>query len=99
MDLLTWLIVGLVAGVLASMIMGGTGFGIVGDIIIGIAGAFVGSWVLRPTGNGRSHQRAARNNSRRVRRRRRAVVRDQASARHVRTGAVVQKQVLRLDEA
>ena len=42
MDILTWLIVGLVAGVLASLIMGGTGYGIVGDIIIGIAGAFVG---------------------------------------------------------
>ena len=52
MDLLTWLIVGLVAGVLASMIMGGTGFGIVGDIIIGIAGAFVGSWLLRHVGTG-----------------------------------------------
>jgi uncharacterized membrane protein YeaQ/YmgE (transglycosylase-associated protein family) len=52
MDLLTWLIVGLVAGVLASMIMGGTGFGLVGDIIIGIAGAFVGSWLLRQLGTG-----------------------------------------------
>jgi uncharacterized membrane protein YeaQ/YmgE (transglycosylase-associated protein family) len=52
MDLLTWLIVGLVAGVLASMIMGGTGFGLVGDIIIGIAGAFVGSWLLAKLGTG-----------------------------------------------
>jgi hypothetical protein len=34
MDLLTWLIVGLVAGVLASMVMGGTGYGLVGDIIM-----------------------------------------------------------------
>jgi uncharacterized membrane protein YeaQ/YmgE (transglycosylase-associated protein family) len=50
MDLLTWLIVGLVAGVLASLIMGGTGYGIVGDIIIGIAGAFVGSWLLAKMG-------------------------------------------------
>ena len=32
MDLLTWIIVGLVAGVLASLVMGGTGFGIIGDI-------------------------------------------------------------------
>jgi len=52
MDLLTWLIVGLVAGVLASLVMGGTGYGIVGDIIIGIAGAFVGGWVLRTLGTG-----------------------------------------------
>ena len=50
MDILTWLIVGLVAGVLASLVMGGTGYGLVGDIIIGIAGAFVGGWVLRELG-------------------------------------------------
>jgi uncharacterized membrane protein YeaQ/YmgE (transglycosylase-associated protein family) len=50
MDLLTWIIVGLVAGVLASLVMGGTGFGIVGDIIIGIVGAFVGGWLFRRLG-------------------------------------------------
>jgi uncharacterized membrane protein YeaQ/YmgE (transglycosylase-associated protein family) len=47
MDLLTWLIVGLVAGVLASLVMGGTGLGLIGDIIIGICGAFVGGWLFR----------------------------------------------------
>lgn len=46
MDILTWLIVGLIAGVLASLVMGGTGFGIIGDIIIGIVGAFVGAWLF-----------------------------------------------------
>ena len=46
MDLLTWLVVGLIAGVLASLVMGGTGYGLVGDIIIGIVGAFVGGWVF-----------------------------------------------------
>jgi uncharacterized membrane protein YeaQ/YmgE (transglycosylase-associated protein family) len=50
MDLLTWCIVGLVAGVLASLVMGGTGFGIIGDIIIGIIGAFVGGWIFRSLG-------------------------------------------------
>jgi uncharacterized membrane protein YeaQ/YmgE (transglycosylase-associated protein family) len=49
-DLLTWLIVGLVAGVLASLVMGGTGYGIIGDIIIGIVGAFVGGWLFRQLG-------------------------------------------------
>jgi uncharacterized membrane protein YeaQ/YmgE (transglycosylase-associated protein family) len=44
-DLLTWLIVGLVAGLLASFVMG-EGFGIIGDIIIGIIGAFVGGWLF-----------------------------------------------------
>lgn len=50
MDILTWIIVGLVAGVLASLVMGGTGYGLVGDIIIGIAGAFVGGWVFTRLG-------------------------------------------------
>jgi uncharacterized membrane protein YeaQ/YmgE (transglycosylase-associated protein family) len=52
MDILTWLIVGLVAGVLASMIMGGTGYGLIGDIIIGIVGAFFGGWLFRVLGVG-----------------------------------------------
>ncbi|HEY4132791.1 MAG TPA: GlsB/YeaQ/YmgE family stress response membrane protein [Gemmatimonadaceae bacterium] len=52
MDILTWLIVGLVAGVLASMVMGGTGYGLIGDIIIGIVGAFVGGWIMRALGTG-----------------------------------------------
>lgn len=50
MDLLTWLIVGLVAGVLASLVMGGTGYGLLGDIIIGIVGAFIGGWLFRQMG-------------------------------------------------
>jgi uncharacterized membrane protein YeaQ/YmgE (transglycosylase-associated protein family) len=49
MDILTWIIVGLVAGVLASLVMGG-GYGIIGDIIIGIVGAFVGGWLFRQLG-------------------------------------------------
>ncbi len=51
MDLLTWLIVGLIAGVLASFVMGG-GFGIIGDIIIGIVGAFIGGWLFSRLGVG-----------------------------------------------
>ncbi len=50
MSILTWIIVGLVAGVLASMVMGGTGYGIIGDIIIGIVGAFVGGWLFSQMG-------------------------------------------------
>ena len=51
MDLLTWLIVGLIAGVLASFVMGG-GDGIIGDIIIGIVGAFIGGWLFSRLGVG-----------------------------------------------
>ena len=32
---------------LASLVMGGSGFGLIGDIIIGIVGAFVGGWIFR----------------------------------------------------
>ncbi|MGH6741381.1 MAG: GlsB/YeaQ/YmgE family stress response membrane protein [Bradyrhizobium sp.] len=38
------LIIGLIAGWLAGMIMGG-GFGLIGDIIIGIIGAYIGNWL------------------------------------------------------
>jgi uncharacterized membrane protein YeaQ/YmgE (transglycosylase-associated protein family) len=51
MELLTWIIVGLIAGVLASLVMGG-GFGIIGDIIVGILGAFVGAWIFGALGVG-----------------------------------------------
>lgn len=47
MPILTWIIVGLIAGVLASIVMGGTGYGLIGDIVIGIVGAFVGGWIFR----------------------------------------------------
>jgi L,D-transpeptidase YcbB len=50
LDLLTWLIVGLVAGVLASFVMGGIGYGLVGDIIVGIVGAVLGGWLFTQMG-------------------------------------------------
>jgi len=45
LDFLGWLVIGLIAGWLASMIMGRGGYGIVGDIIVGIVGAFIGGLV------------------------------------------------------
>jgi uncharacterized membrane protein YeaQ/YmgE (transglycosylase-associated protein family) len=45
-SLLVILFVGLVAGWLAGKVVRGTGFGIIGDIIVGIAGAFVASWLF-----------------------------------------------------
>lgn len=50
MDILTWLIVGLIAGVLATFLLGGIGYGIIGDIIVGIVGAFVGGWLFTRMG-------------------------------------------------
>jgi uncharacterized membrane protein YeaQ/YmgE (transglycosylase-associated protein family) len=49
-SLLVILFVGLVAGWLAGEIMRGYGFGLIGDIIIGILGAFVGNWLLPKLG-------------------------------------------------
>lgn len=43
---LLWVAVGLIAGWLASVIVGG-GFGIIGDIVVGIVGAFIGGFVFR----------------------------------------------------
>lgn len=48
MDLLTWLIVGLIAGVLAAMLVGGVG--LIGNIVVGIVGAFVGGWIFAQLG-------------------------------------------------
>ena len=44
--LLIILLIGAIAGWLAGMVMKGGGFGLLGDIVIGILGAFVGSFVL-----------------------------------------------------
>ena len=46
-SLLVILIVGLIAGWLAGQIMRGSGYGLIGDLIIGIIGAFIGTWLWR----------------------------------------------------
>ena len=43
---LIWIAVGLIAGWLAAAVVGG-GFGIVGDIVVGIVGAFLGGFIFR----------------------------------------------------
>jgi len=43
--LLLWLVVGLIAGWLASVIVGGPG-GVIADIVVGIVGAFIGGWLF-----------------------------------------------------
>ncbi len=48
--LIIWIIVGLIAGWLASMVVGGIGYGLVGDIIVGIIGAFIGGWLFSALG-------------------------------------------------
>ncbi len=45
-NLLIVLVVGLAAGWLAGEFVGGTGFGLLGDVIVGIVGAFIGDWLM-----------------------------------------------------
>ena len=45
-SLIVWIIIGAVAGWLAGKIMKGGGFGLLGNIIIGIIGAFIGGFVF-----------------------------------------------------
>jgi len=49
-SLLVILIVGVGAGWLAGQLVQGTGFGLVGDLIVGIAGAFIASWLFPQLG-------------------------------------------------
>jgi uncharacterized membrane protein YeaQ/YmgE (transglycosylase-associated protein family) len=44
--ILIWLVIGLIAGWLASAIAGG-GYGVLGDIIVGVVGAFIGGFIFR----------------------------------------------------
>jgi uncharacterized membrane protein YeaQ/YmgE (transglycosylase-associated protein family) len=44
--LIAWLIIGAIAGWLAGSLMKGGGFGLLGDIVVGILGAVVGGWLF-----------------------------------------------------
>jgi uncharacterized membrane protein YeaQ/YmgE (transglycosylase-associated protein family) len=45
-SLLAIVLVGIVAGWLAGHVIRGGGFGLIGDLIIGLIGAFIGDWLL-----------------------------------------------------
>ena len=45
-SLLVIIVVGIVAGWLAGRVMEGGGFGLIGDLIVGLIGAFIGDWFL-----------------------------------------------------
>ncbi len=51
-SILIWLALGAVAGFIAGQIMKGRGFGIVGNIIVGILGSFLGGWLAGVLGIG-----------------------------------------------
>ena len=45
MNVLSWIIVGLVAGFLAGQVMRGGGYGLIGDLIVGVLGGLLGGWL------------------------------------------------------
>jgi len=45
-----WILIGLVAGWLAGQVMKGSGYGVIGDIIVGILGALFGGWLFGKLG-------------------------------------------------
>ncbi len=50
--IISWLVVGLVAGWLSGQIMKGSGFGLVGNLVLGVIGAVVGGVLFRLVGLG-----------------------------------------------
>lgn len=50
MDLLWFLLVGLVAGWSAGMLVKGGDFGLIGDLVIGVIGAVLGGWLFSTLG-------------------------------------------------
>ena len=49
-NMLWFLIVGLIAGWLAGVLVKGGGFGLIGDLVVGVLGAFVGGWLFTTFG-------------------------------------------------
>ena len=45
MSIIAWIILGIVAGWLAGLIMRGGGYGVIGDLVLGVVGAFVGGFL------------------------------------------------------
>ena len=45
-NLIWFLFIGLIAGWLAGKVMRGGGYGIIGDIVVGVIGAFLGGWLF-----------------------------------------------------
>ena len=50
MNLIWFLLIGLIAGWLAGKVMRGGGFGVIGDMIVGIIGALLGGWLFGKLG-------------------------------------------------
>ncbi len=45
-NFLAWIVIGLIAGAIASRVVAGRGFGCLADIVVGVAGAMIGGFLL-----------------------------------------------------
>lgn len=45
MNILAWIVIGIIAGWLAGQVMKGSGFGLIGDLIVGVVGALLGGFL------------------------------------------------------
>ena len=52
MNFIWFILIGLIAGWLAGQVMKGGGYGVIGDIIVGILGALLGGWLFGALGIG-----------------------------------------------
>lgn len=43
---LSWIVVGLIAGAIAARVVAGRGFGCIADVVVGVAGALIGGYLL-----------------------------------------------------
>lgn len=50
MNFVWFLVIGIVAGYLAGVLVKGGGFGVIGDLVVGVIGAFLGGWLFSTLG-------------------------------------------------
>lgn len=50
MNILIWIISGIIAGWLAGLIVRGRGFGCIGDLVVGLLGGVLGGWLFSTLG-------------------------------------------------
>jgi uncharacterized membrane protein YeaQ/YmgE (transglycosylase-associated protein family) len=46
MNFVLFILIGLIAGALAGRVVSGHGYGVLGDIVVGVIGAFLGGWLF-----------------------------------------------------
>jgi len=52
MHFILFVLIGLIAGALAGRVVSGHGYGMLGDLVVGVIGAFLGGWLSSPQPSG-----------------------------------------------